>query len=193
MTEEIKQKLNRAFVLAAGPINEGDGSGYRIHLSAPWHDTGLNVQYYEVKLCGINPITGLDVAEDQVVAQFDFAQIQYRTPVLTYHGVYQLRCSAYLTDGTEIHLRDQEIVLDYPQNSPFLRYSVTGANGFRQVRLESNCWKSCQGKIWLKYDGHQQLVRLPVRTDNSICLVVPTSGEVKVNVQNKMIQVKTEG
>lgn len=191
MTEQIKQTLNRAFVLAAGSINEGDGSGYRIHLSAPWYDTGLKVSYYEVRLCGINPITGRDVAEDGVLAQFDFAQSQYRTPVLTYHGVYQLRCSACLADGTMVHLRDQKIVLDYPQNSPFLHYTVTGTNGFRQVRLESNCWKSCQGKVWLKYDGHQQLVTLPVRTDNTICLVVPTSGEVKVNVQNKLIQVKT--
>lgn len=193
MTEEIKQRLNRAFVLVARSVNEGAGSGYRIYLSAPWHNTDPNILYYEVKLCGINLITGRDVAEDHVLAQFDFANIQYKSPVLTYHGVYQLSCSAHLTDGTTVHLRDQEIKLVWPPNEPYLRYSVTEIKGFRQVKLESNCWVSCQEKVWLQYDGHQQLVSLPVRADKTIRLVVPTSGDVKVNVQNKEIQVKTEG
>lgn len=190
MHDELIQKLNASFILAASQINDSSGRGYRIRLHAPWRDNGLGVKYYHVQLCGIDPLTGEDVQADNIYAQFNFAANKAETPLLTYHGTFRLCCTAYLSDGREIPFKEQAINLNFPQNCPYVKYTVSGTGGFRHVKLESNCWANCADKIWLRFDGHEQHVHLPVRFDKTVRFYVPTSGNVEVRVQDDLIQVR---
>lgn len=188
--EELIQRLNATFTLTATQINEGSGKGYRINLNAPWRDNGLGVKTYCVQLCGIDPLSGEDVKNHKITARFDFMKTTHKTDILTYHGKFFLSCTAYLTDGRVIPFKEQEITLNFPQNSPYVKCTVTGKGDFKHVRLESNCWANCMDKIWLQFDGHEQRVALPVRNDKTVRFYVPAAGDVSVRIQDPQIQVK---
>lgn len=191
MTQEEKiRRLAASFTLAATQINESGGKGYRISLYAPWRENGLGVKYYHVQLCGIDPLGGGDVKEDNVFARFDFSKTSHKTEVLTYHGQFRLCCTAYLADGSIIPFKDQEITLNYPQNCPYIKYEVTGKGDFKYVRMESNCWGNCADKVWLRFDGHEQRMTIPPRYDKTVRFYVPAAGTVEVKVQDDLIQVR---
>ena len=190
MQEELIQKLNASFILTATQINEGNGKGYRIRLSAPWRDNGLSVKYYHVQLCGIDPISGEDVKAHKVFTRFDFMKTAYSTDVLTYHGSFYLACTAYLSDGRVIPFKEQEIKLNYPQNSPYVKCTVSNSGDFKHVKLESNCWANCRDKLWIRFDGHEQRVTIPPLADKTVRFYVPTSGTVEVKVYNAQIQIR---
>ncbi len=188
--EELIRKLNASFTLAATPIPEGNGKGYRINMNVPWHENGLGVKSYHVQLCGIDPLSGEDVRNHQIKAQFSYMKKAGKTDVLTYHGKFYLACTAYLEDGRIIPFKEQKIDLNYPQNSPYIKCTVTNKGDFKHVKLESNCWANCADKIWLRFDGHEQRVTLPVRNDKTIRCYVPASGAVEVKVEDAQIQIK---
>lgn len=188
--EELIRKLNASFTLAATPINEASGKGYRISMTVPWHERGLGVTSYHVQLCGIDPISGEDVKDHNIFAKFDFMRTNYKTDVLTYHGKFTLACSAQLRDGRVIPFKEQTIQLNYPQNSPYIKCTVSGKGDFKHVKLESNCWASCRDKIWIRFDGNEQRVMLPVRNDKTVRFYVPASGDVDVKVQDPQIQIR---
>lgn len=187
---DIISKLNKSFLLTASQVKESSGKGYRINLQCPRQDNSLNVKNYHVLLCGTDPLTGRDVAEDGIFCRFDFSKKTHKTDVLTYHGTFQLRCTANLVDGREITFKEQEIILNYPQNAPYVKYQVSNKGEFRLVEIESNCWANCAEKIWLRFDGHRQRVKLPPRFDRTIRFYVPASGTVTVEVQDEMIDVR---
>lgn len=188
--EELIQKLNASFTLAATPIKEGNGKGYRISMNVPWHENGLGVKSYHVQLCGIDPISGEDVRNHKIKAQFNFMKTSHKTDILTYHGEFYLACTAYLNDGRIVLFKEQKINLEYPQNSPYIKCTVTNKGEFKHVKLESNCWINCADKVWLRFDGHEQRVALPVRNDKTIRFYVPASGSVEVRVEDAQIQIK---
>ena len=188
--EELIQKLNASFTLAATQVNEASGKGYRINLSAPWRENGLDVRTYHVQLCGIDPISGEDVKNHGVSVKFDFMRTNNKTDVLTYHGKFVLSCSAQLNDGRVIPFKEQTVNLNYPQNAPYIKCTVSGKGEFKHVKLESNCWASCMEKLWIHFDGHEQRVTLPVRSDRTIRFYVPASGDVDVKVQDPQIQIR---
>ena len=188
--EELIRKLNASFTLAAITIPEGNGKGYRISMNVPWRDNGLGVKSYHVQLCGIDPLSGEDVRNHQIKAQFSYMMKTQKTDILTYHGKFYLACTAYLEDGRIIPFKEQKIDLNYPQNSPYIKCTVTNKGDFKHVKLESNCWANCADKIWLRFDGHEQRVTLPVRNDKTIRCYVPASGAVEVKVEDAQIQIK---
>lgn len=187
---DIINKLCKSFPLTASQVTESNGKGYRLNLYSPWRENGLNVKNYHVQLCGIDPLTGRDVAEDGIYSRFDFSKNSHKTEVLTYHGTFLLRCTANFTDGRVITFKEQEIVLNHPQNAPYVKYQVSRKGEFRFVEIESNCWANCADKIWLRFDGHQQQIRLQPRHDRTVRFYVPTSGTVEVKVQDETIQVR---
>ncbi len=188
--DELIQKLRVSFPLTASQVNESNKKGYRLTLSSPWRDNGLDVRYYHVQLCGIDPLTGKDVVADNISTKFDFSKKTHRTEVLNYHGTFLLRCKAHMGDGRDIIFKEQEIVLNYPQNAPYVEYSFSGKGEFKLVEVESNCWANCAGKLWLCFDGHHQLLTLRPRNDKTIRFYVPTSGTIEVKVQDEKIQVR---
>lgn len=190
MQEELIQKLNASFKLAATPIKESNGKGYRLNLNVPWPVVNLGVDILQVQLCGIDPISGEDVADHHVLARFDYSKASHKTEVLTYHGTFYLACTAQMKDGQTILFKKQEIRLEYPQNIPYLKCTVSGKGDFRHVTLESNCWANCSGKIWAHFDGHAQRICLPVRPDKTVRFCVPTSGDVEIKAQDPQIQIK---
>lgn len=190
MQEELIQKLNASFKLAATPIKESNGKGYRLNLNVPWPVVNLGVDILQVQLCGIDPISGEDVADHHVLARFDYSKASHKTEVLTYHGTFYLACTAQMKDGQTILFKKQEIRLEYPQNIPYLKCTVSGKGDFRHVTLESNCWANCSGKIWAHFDGHAQRICLPVRPDKTVRFCVPTSGDVEIKVQDPQIHIK---
>lgn len=187
--EELIQRLNASFTLAATQINEANGKGYRINMSVPWKENGLGVKKYRVQLCGIDPISGEDVKKHGISEKFDFMITKEQTGILTYHGKFYLSCSAQMSDGRIIPFKEQAINLNFPQNSPYIKCTVTGKGDFRHVKLESNCWASCMDKLWIHFDGHEQRVSIPVRSDKTVRFFVPTSGDVRVKVQDPQIQI----
>ena len=190
MEQELIQRLSAAFPPVASQVNESNGRGYRIHLHAPWHECGIAVRYYQVQLCGMDPLSGEDVKKENISAKFDFTTATLRTGVLTYHGRFRLCCSAYLADGRVIPFKEQEIILNYPQNCPYVSYTQTPKGDFRHLVLKSNCWPNCQGKLWLRFDGHEQLLSLPVRPDQTLRCYVCAKSDVEVKVTDDMIQVR---
>lgn len=188
--EAFIKKLGASFALSASPVMENNGRGYRINMYSPWRDNGLNVEYYQVQLCGIDPLTGRDVEHDGIKARFNYSKNSYKTDVLTYHGTFRLRCTAHMSDGSNVLFKEQEIVLNYPANAPYVKYSVSGKGDFKYVEIESNCWANCADKLWLSFNGHTQRVMLQPRHDRTIRFYVPASGAVEVKVQDEMIQVR---
>lgn len=188
--EELIQKLNASFTLAATQINEADGKGYRLSLSVPWRDKVLGIKFYQVQLCGIDPISGNDIKNHDICTRFDFMKTKHRTEVLTYHGTFYFSCTAYMNDGRCITFKTQEIQLNCPQNRPYVQLTVTAKGDFKHVKLESNCWANCSDKIWIWFDGHAQQVKLPVRHDRTVRFYVPASTDVNITVQDPRIQVR---
>lgn len=190
INEELIQRLTASFTLTATPINEADGKGYRLNLSVPWRKQMPDIRHFHVQLCGIDPISGDDVKNHNISARFDFMKTTHKTEVLTYHGTFYFSCTACLSDGRIIPFKTQEIQLNYPQNRPYLQCTVTGKGDFKLVKLESNCWANCADKIWIRFDGHEQRVKLPVRQDRTVRFYVPASTDVDVTVQDPQVQVR---
>lgn len=185
--EELIQKISASFTLAATQINEAGGKGYRLNLSVPWHNNALGIRYYQVQLCGTDPLSGDDIKKHQIIAQFDFMTTSHRTEVLTYHGTFEFMCTAYLSDGRSIHFKKQQIKLSFPQNQPYIRCTATSKGDFKLVKLESNCWAGYADKVWIRFDGHEQRVMLPVRSDKTVRFYVSASTDVEVYVQDAQI------
>lgn len=190
MEAALIEELRRSFTLVAVQRNEKDGKGYRISLKTSLHNYDLGVEYYQVQLCGVDPISGEDVSNEHIVARFDFMLTTSETDILTYHGNFCLRCAAKMQDGRLIPFRDQQISLNFPRNCPYVSYKVSGNGGFRYVELQSNCWANCEGKLWLLFDDHKQRLTLPPGTDKTLRFYVPAASDVTVMVADNLIQVR---
>ena len=188
--EELIQLLSASFPLVVTQVNEPGGKGYRLNLSVQWRNSLPNVTFFQVQLCGIDPISGDDVADHEIIKKFDFMITRHSTDVLTYHGSFYFSCTAFLNDGRSITFKKHPIQLNYPQNQPYIQCAVTSKGDFKLVRLESNCWSSCAEKVWVKFDGHLQRVMLPVRNDKTVQFYVPATTNVDVQVQDSQVQIK---
>lgn len=189
MSENLTESLSKGFTLVAKQINESSGRGYRLSFSATGNYSRYGVDYYKVQLCGINPLTGRDVENDHIIEKFSFEKKINKTEVLTYHGKFMLRCTAYMEDGRVITFREQPISLNYPKNTPYVKYTVSTKGDFKLMVMESNCWGNCEGKIWIYFDGHAQRVALPVDVNKTLRFYVPASGSIDVRVQDENIRV----
>lgn len=190
MLEELRKQFSENFNLTASQIGEANGKGYRIGIHAPWPRKSNGVKYYLVQLCGQNPLTGEDIAKHDICAKFTFDNERAKTPVLTYHGQFILRCTAVLGDGTSLVFKEQEIFLDFPQNSPYVAYKVRNAGDFKLIEIDSNCWENCRGKIWLQFDGHDQRVSFSGSPSQTLRLLIPTSENISLTVQDELIRVR---
>ena len=186
---QITEMLNKNFTLVAKQVNEITKRGYRLNFNASGNYSRLGVKHINVQLCGINPLTGLDVEDNHIVETFSFEKKINKTEVLTYHGKFILRCTAYMEDGRVIPFREQPITLNFPKNIPYLKYTTSSKGGFTLITMESNCWNNCTGKIWLKYEGHYQRLSLPTIANKPLRFYVPAAGDVSIQVQDDTIQV----
>lgn len=180
--EMLKQRLSAAFRLTVNQVKERSGHGYTLHMKAAWPVNEFDVRSFRVQLVGVDPLTGRDVERDEIVAKFSFDQKQHITLPMTYHGSFRLRCAAVLEHGEVLEFKQQEIDLDYPANKPWIVYRCAPQNGFMQVTLKSNCWNNYRGRLWARFDGHDQRINLPAAADGTLSFVLPTSSEPELRV-----------
>ena len=190
MQEELQKSLAAAFNLTASQINEANGRGYRIHIHAPWPRQSSGVKYYLVQLCGKNPLNGEDIESQNISAKFTFDNEKEKTKILAYHGQFYLRCTAVFSDGRTVPFKEQDISLNFPQNSPYVEHTVRNAGDFKLVEIRSNCWENCDGKIWLRFEGHEQLVTQRGGPGQPLRVYVPATGDVSLVVRDELIRVK---
>jgi len=192
----MEQILATEFSVQATPVPAG--SGYRLELQAQWRSTGARMQY-RVQLVGLNPLTGRDVSEENVSFFFSFEQKTDRSGTLRYHGTYKLLCYAVLESGEERLFKEQPITLRCPDSIPFLSYSCKQPGsffrkkqGYWQVTMHSNCWPYCQNKVWLRFDGHDQLVVVPKEQKDAFIFYLVTDDEPAVRITDKTITLRRE-
>ncbi len=186
--------LEGNFQLTQWQDTQKDGRGYKLHLKAIWNCSNLDVRSIQVQLVGIDPLTGEDVAAENLVATFSFdrreCEINRR---LTYHGKFVLRCTAVRGSGEQVEFREQPILLECEEGKPWITYSVCEEQGFQRVEIRSNCWKSCKGKVWMNVDGHNQRIDLPAGPNNVVRFYVAGSQILgKLSVQNKQVTLRQE-
>lgn len=192
----MEQILATEFSVQATPVPAG--SGYRLRLQAQWRNTGVRMQY-RVQLVGLNPLTGKDVSEEKVSFHFSFEQQTDESSTLRYHGKYTLRCYATPENGEEVLFKEQPITLRCPDSCPYLSYSYkqpggffTKKKGYWQVTMHSNCWPYCQNKVWLRFDGHDQLVVFPPQQKDAFVFYLVTDDEPTVRITDKTIALRKE-
>lgn len=189
--EELKKKLNDNFSLAA--YQDKTDRGYKLRLRTDWNDIGCNVRGFRVQLVGINPLSGEDVKNDGIEGRFSFDCKEYMTRgILTYHGCFYLQCTAILGDGETVMFREQKIDLHCPENRPVIKYTVRETGGFKLVEIRSNCWKNYRGKVWARFDGHDQNIDLPAGADKTVCFYLNAAGNVELKVQDDTVILQNE-
>ncbi len=188
--EELKNKLSQAFKPSVVVLPENHGRGNRIKVKLSWPGNAMRVKYLRLQLCGMNPLTGEDVERDRIIIELDFDKVEDKTELLKYHGKFYMRCTAFLMDGTQVDFRNHRIELNYPPNKPCLTYKTKAQGDFTQVTMESNCWAGCRDKIWLCYDGHEQLMPVPGDGEQEVRVYLPASGNIEVKVQDDMVELK---
>ena len=184
--EELIKQFSSGFLLSANQIDEKGGRGYRLRLTANW-PINWDVRSIHVQLTGVNPLSGKDVEKDEVIAKFSFEKKKIDTDVLTYHGTFVLRCTAILPDGAPLVFKEQVIHLNFAKNTPYIEYRVTCQGGFAAIDLTSNCWNSCQGRVWLRFDNHNQRINLPMGSDKHLRFLVPTASKPELRIQDDFI------
>ena len=192
----MEQILATEFSVQATPVPSG--TGYRLRMQAQWRNTGVRMQY-RVQLVGLNPLTGKDVAEEDVTFLFSFEQQTDQSGLLRYHGKYTLMCYAILDSGEERLFKEQPITLRCPDSCPYLSYTckIPGGffskkKGYRQITMESNCWPYCQNKVWLHFDGHDQLVVFPPQQKDAFTFYLVTDEDPTIRITDKTIALRKE-
>ena len=174
-------------------IDEPFRGGYRIHVRAPWRSYPGVVRCFRILLSGRNPLTGNDVRDLGIGGSFTFDNQEFQTGTLSFHGSFAFLKYVVYTDGSEECIGSEPLKLYYPPNAPFVRFwcsPTANRQGYKKIEIESNCWRSCTGKIWLGYDERTQ--RLPEVSQNSgrFAWYLPTKGRVDIRVTDDMIQLE---
>jgi hypothetical protein len=192
--EELIRTLDKNFMLAYWQEENG-GRSYKLCLRASWTFSGLDVRGIQVQLVGTNPLTGEDVAAENIAVTFSFDRKEYRSQrLLNYHGKFVLRCVATMGSGEKVQFRDQDIMLECEQNKPEIVYTVRETQGFRLIEIKSNCWSNCKGKLWITVDGHEQRVDIPAGRDKMVRFYMSASGRMDgIRVQNDDVIIRQEG
>ena len=188
--EELKSRLAQIFKPSVIVLPEKYERGNRIKVKISWPASSMRVKYLRLQLCGMDPLTGMDVEKERIVIELDFDKEEDRTEILKYHGVFHMRCTAVLMDGTRIDFRNHRVELQYPPNKPCLTYSTKSQGDFTLLKMKGNCWAGCREKIWLYYDGHEQLVPVPEDDTEEIRMYLPAARNIEVIVQDGMVELK---
>lgn len=190
MPEQNNLLQNVQLQLTAKQINEVNGLGYRLNFEVKVLNHDPRVSCYMVYLCGVNPLTGRDLAEHGIGKSFSFTGGSFTSDRLTYHGSFTLHCTAQCKDGTTVTIKEQPLELKWQKSEPWIKWTPGPTKqGFTCIMLESNCWNSCRGKIWFWFDGHMQQVALPQECDRTVRLYIPTTGNVELRVHDKQIRI----
>ena len=193
----LQQILDTDFTIQATPVPSG--TGYCLRLKANWRSTGLKIQY-RVQLAGLNPLTARDVLEENVSFSFNYGQQTDLSGTLRYHGSYTFLCFASVDSGEEIKFAEVPITLRCPDSIPYLSYSIKQPSsgffkkrqGYWEVIMHSNCWPYCQEKVWLHFDGHDQLVVFSETQKDTFRFYLVTQDRPSVRITDKNISLREE-
>lgn len=175
-------------------IEEERYGGYRICVRAPWHPCAPNIQGFRMQLAGKNPLTGRDLEELNIGCVFTFDNQEYRSKVLSFHGSFAFKKYVRFSDGSEEYIGSEPLTLVYRPNAPYVRFtraSSPNKYGHKWIELESNCWKSCDGKIWLAYDGRTQRLPAVNAASGTFKWYLPTQGNIEIQITDDTIRLET--
>lgn len=166
-------------------------SSIRIHNR--WVDQFNGIRFFRMRLTGTDPITGKNVEQenaDNLITNFSFDKQHFTFQNLLYYGDFQLETVAVLYDNTEVEMPSRPVKLRYERNKPIIHYTTkeTG-NGLTLLTIRSNCLKGHNGKIWLRYGQHLQMLRVPPDAGSEVRWYIPTSQEISLEVTNKLTEV----
>lgn len=187
-----KKQLMQIFTPSFTTNAERFGPGYRIQARISWPFNPYGVRAVRVRLTGINPLTGVDLEESKIETELTFDKASHVFPPMRYHGKFQFKIWAILSDGEVVPMDPQPISLNCPANVPYIKFSQSsGADrkGYKAVKLESNCWNFAKGKVWLAYNGQMQCLSIPEGTSGAQIWYVPTSDPVRLSVRDDVIKV----
>lgn len=175
--------------------NELYGGGYRIRIHSPWHPAAPDIQGFRIQLAGKNPLTGRDLEELNIGCLFTFDNQEYHSKVLSFHGNFSLKKYVRFANGSEEYIGSEPVSLVYKPNEPYVRFTCSpSANkyGHKWIALESNCWKSCDGKIWLAYDGRTQRLPAVNASSGTFKWYLPTQGDIEIQITDDTIRLEKE-
>ncbi len=156
--------------------------GNRIAMSSNWKGKTPGVRKIEVRLTGINPLTGKSVDNANVCGVFTVDNTSYKSDVLTYHGEYQLRFMAILSSGEilEDFIEPKTVEFVNPSKKPVVHCEIKKLSGFTQVTVDCNCWRIAENNIWLRFGNHYQPVPKPKSEAKITNWIVPTEDNIRV-------------
>lgn len=175
MNEELIEKLKKEFYISTN-IDKKNNESISLSIFSDWKGKTNGVKSVRVYLSGRHPLTGEELMNNRYSAEFNAVKTSYDTGVLNLCGEYFLRFDAILETGEIIpdFMEPQRRIFDSPNGKPFIYYKPIAAPlGFKGFEFESNAWKRCNGKLWVKFDGHYQM--LPEFKEDTMKCYIPAS------------------
>lgn len=155
-------------------IRETASGKSQITLYSDWKGKTSGVNKVVVHLSGTDSMSGKPISENKIKVEFSAVNTSGTTDAVDYCGEYLLHYDAYLENG--------EVIKDFQQPTtvrlegfagrPYISYSIyKGPKGWTCVELESNCWRRCNGKLWVQFEDRTQLV--PPFLSNTVRFLIP--------------------
>ena len=201
MKEELREQLQKDFSDFSCYVQK-EKSGNTLRMSSNWKGRTPGVKKLAVHLTGVNPLTGEQVDTAGICAVFTAETSSYKSDILTYHGRYKLRFSAYLDNGEVISdfREPKEVEFVSSAKKPYIKYGLKKLSEFTQITVECNCWRMVENNVWLKLGsrGQQRYQPLPVQKQSGqkMTCVLPTVDDIGVEVSDELkkfqIEVKDE-
>ncbi len=159
-----------------------ESNGSCIVMNSNWKGKTPGVRKIEVRLTGINPLTGKSVDSAGVCGVFSADNTNYKSDALTYHGEYQLKFTAFLTNGeiAENFREPKTVEFFNPTKKPVISCEIKKLSGFTLLTVDCNCWIIAENNIWLKFGNHYQPVPKPAVGAKRTSWIVPTEENLTV-------------
>ncbi len=185
MDETIKRRLRNDF---------GDftcsTAGARLHMQTNWRARTPGVSKVEVRLEGVEPLTGRKLPQDYLVARFDRLTAEYRSQKLPLYGNYTLSFEAFDELGSlGVFRRMNPLRIENTEYCPQMSYSMhKEESGWSRLELRTNYLERVRGRLWLEYDRRRYLLvnGSSTKGDVKLCLYVPAS-DVRIIQEDKSL------
>lgn len=176
---ELEQELAKILGNCAyAENNNGNSNTVNVSISRQLPEP---VEEIVVTLYGENTLTGEPVSKKRTIR----GQAIVRFKNLIYDGNFSVNFCIKLKDGKILKnfIEDIPIRLDNPGMRPKIKKIAEKKKGeFTRLELEGNCWRALKGKLWLKYDGHYQILGLPENQPNRVVAWLPTNSKIEIFV-----------
>ena len=169
--EELKQDFS-----CVPSIDFTNNGKSKITLTSQWRGKTKGIDRVIVYLSGTDPNTGRPISENIFKVEFSAFNVVGVSDSLSYDGDFELHYDAILSNGerrTEV-IQPTPLKLTTWAGGPTITYDfIDGPKGWRGVEIESPCWGKCNGKLWIQFDGHTQLV--PDFKSNTVQVFLPST------------------